>query len=372
MRFGCGACRSSIRPKRYCAAGICAILVGCLCLSGLAKADLISVGGGNSLVEVTAEDRWAGDQSGMGLKVRRVIAIPLTAAIEATNGRASNSAQLELDAQRLSVSHQGQLSGAGPSSAELFGDLWFSSRYDLHYEVSGSLQVSVPDADGSDNTTWVTMRAALRRADGATFYSGDSYIFVPPHTTVRQDYASLPEMVGATSGTLFAGPVYEFQFSNLVDLMFGPTAVVGPSSTGVVALALSVLGDLNNDRSVGFDDLLSLAQHYGRPANYAQGDINGDGKVTFTDLLTLSQRFGQSVPAGAATASPVPEPGAVAAVVLLGPIARPRRRASLPSRGLPPRRRNGATLSSAPTPPGSSEMARACPFNRAAALTSRS
>jgi len=53
-------------------------------------------------------------------------------------------------------------------------------------------------------------------------------------------------------------------------------------------------GDLNNDGSVNFTDLLALAQNYGRTsgATWAQGDLNGDGSVGFADLLLLAQNYG--------------------------------------------------------------------------------
>jgi hypothetical protein len=55
--------------------------------------------------------------------------------------------------------------------------------------------------------------------------------------------------------------------------------------------------DLNHDRSVGFDDLLLLAQNYGTQsgATFVTGDVNYDGRVDFDDLLALAQRYGQTL-----------------------------------------------------------------------------
>ena len=55
--------------------------------------------------------------------------------------------------------------------------------------------------------------------------------------------------------------------------------------------------DLNHDRTVGFDDLLILAQNYGTisGATFDTGDVNYDGEVSFDDLLTLAQRYGESM-----------------------------------------------------------------------------
>ena len=72
----------------------------------------------------------------------------------------------------------------------------------------------------------------------------------------------------------------------------------GPNGTG------SIPGDFNNDGSVGFDDLLILAQNYGKTgATLSQGDANGDGKVDFADLLILAQNYGKHKTAAAATTS---------------------------------------------------------------------
>lgn len=92
-------------------------------------------------------------------------------------------------------------------------------------------------------------------------------------------------------------------------------------------------GDANLDESVSFDDLLLLAQHYGRSADasWLEGDFDGNGAVDFEDLLALAQNYsGSSVTASASfdtdwrlARSLVPEP-ALAAAALAG--AAPRRR----------------------------------------------
>lgn len=58
-------------------------------------------------------------------------------------------------------------------------------------------------------------------------------------------------------------------------------------------------GDLHYDGSVGFDDLLTLARHYGQEdATYEEGDVNGDGTVDFADLVALARNYGQSLDGG--------------------------------------------------------------------------
>lgn len=57
-------------------------------------------------------------------------------------------------------------------------------------------------------------------------------------------------------------------------------------------------GDTNRDRAVNFDDLLTLAQNYGKSGQtFASGNVDrsADGVVNFDDLLILAQNYGQSL-----------------------------------------------------------------------------
>lgn len=81
--------------------------------------------------------------------------------------------------------------------------------------------------------------------------------------------------------------------------------IVGPQYFGVVdtannqgvtvpAGAFSLhAGDANVDGSVNFDDLLSLAQHYGKggEVTWLQGDFDRTNSVDFSDLLLLAQNY---------------------------------------------------------------------------------
>lgn len=66
-------------------------------------------------------------------------------------------------------------------------------------------------------------------------------------------------------------------------------------------------GDTNRDRTVGFADLVAVAQHYGQSSGgtLATGDLDGDGKVQFSDLVAVAQNYGTSL---AALPSAVPAP----------------------------------------------------------------
>jgi len=112
--------------------------------------------------------------------------------------------------------------------------------------------------------------------------------------------------------------------------------------------AFRFAADLNNDGSVGFDDLIILARNYGKTgATYEMGDINGDGTIDFSDLLLLAHSYGFGSTASqlaslspsfraeleaamaensGAFSSAVPEPSVLAAFAAVGLPLLPRRR----------------------------------------------
>lgn len=76
-------------------------------------------------------------------------------------------------------------------------------------------------------------------------------------------------------------------------------------------------GDVNQDRTVGFADLVAIAQNYGKTGgqNLAHGDTNGDGNVDFADLVKVAQNYGKALPA--------PSQGAPAAIPASVPVSAP-------------------------------------------------
>ena len=76
----------------------------------------------------------------------------------------------------------------------------------------------------------------------------------------------------------------------------------------------SLLGDLNFDGTVGFEDFLTLSGNFGATeAVYSQGDIDCDAGVAFGDFLVLSGNFGQT---SSAELQSVPEPASIVSVLL--------------------------------------------------------
>ena len=62
-----------------------------------------------------------------------------------------------------------------------------------------------------------------------------------------------------------------------------------------VTAKYALYGDANLDGKVDFNDLVILAQNYGKTGVFWQdGDFNYDGKVDFADLVKLAQNYGKS------------------------------------------------------------------------------
>ncbi len=70
-----------------------------------------------------------------------------------------------------------------------------------------------------------------------------------------------------------------------------------PSTTNsvprTILLTPLIAGDANIDQQVNFDDLLTLAQHYGTSGNqtWQSGDFDGNDVIDFDDLLALAQHY---------------------------------------------------------------------------------
>jgi hypothetical protein len=103
-----------------------------------------------------------------------------------------------------------------------------------------------------------------------------------------------------------------------------------PANTVLVTYALA--GDASLDKTVGFADLVAVAQHYGQStnANWDQGDFNFDGAVGFADLVVVAQNYGRTLspvlsPALAVAALPVQTkiPSTAAATPAKKPVTKP-------------------------------------------------
>jgi PEP-CTERM motif len=149
---------------------------------------------------------------------------------------------------------------------------------------------------------------------------------------------------GIVSSSAAGDPTTGLGYGEASDLLgpaggtFGSEVVDGDA----VLVRYTKIGDANLDGSVGFNDLVRLAQNYnsgGGAATWAQGDFTYDGFVDFNDLVKLAQNYNGAV-AGAVPGAPVsfdqdlaaafalaPEPGTMGLVggVVVWGLARRRR-----------------------------------------------
>jgi hypothetical protein len=79
-------------------------------------------------------------------------------------------------------------------------------------------------------------------------------------------------------------------------------------------------GDANHDRTVDFNDLVPLAQHYNGEAGalWIDGDFNADGLVDFNDLVLLAQNYNVTLEPPVAPPPPPDVEGAASGVLASG------------------------------------------------------
>jgi T5SS/PEP-CTERM-associated repeat protein len=117
-----------------------------------------------------------------------------------------------------------------------------------------------------------------------------------------------------------------------------------PIGDTTIIVKYTLRGDANLDGSVGFADLVKVAQNYNNNSGLASwdiGDFNYDGNVGFADLVALAQNYNGALPSGPIAGAPdgfgqdlraafasVPEPAGVGgfALVAVGLCHRRRRR----------------------------------------------
>ena len=97
--------------------------------------------------------------------------------------------------------------------------------------------------------------------------------------------------------TLF-NPAADFTGDGLVDgwdvaLLGMKLHAVGADGATIADYnSLALPGDFDGDGKVDFNDLVTLARHYGQSATWSTGDVNDDGHVGFDDLVALARDYG--------------------------------------------------------------------------------
>lgn len=96
----------------------------------------------------------------------------------------------------------------------------------------------------------------------------------------------------------FSTPLPDGNYTAFID-KDNVTDVLGRTLVSDYTMNFFVLsGDVNRDRTVNFDDLLVVAQNYGKnQKSWSTGDVNYDQKVDFSDLLILAQKYGSTMTA---------------------------------------------------------------------------
>lgn len=138
----------------------------------------------------------------------------------------------------------------------------------MNQDVAGSVQLEDASVVSLDNGFLFPLRRAYYEQSSRTV----GFDFLAP---------VLPD--GRYRATLKSGSVK--------DLSNNP--MVGDYTFDFYVLA----GDFNRDQVVNFDDLLRVAQNYGKvdTATYSMGDIDYDRSIDFDDLLMFAQKYGNSL-----------------------------------------------------------------------------
>ena len=188
----------------------------------------------------------------------------------------------------------------------------------------GSVQLIASTSTTDGNTMGVLQIAAGATLDLTNRPLAIDYTTTSPIATVRTDLAAGRLMSSLATANKAVG---YGEASDLSLTGFGGVALVGDA----VVMRLTLKGDADLNLTVGFSDLVRLAQHYNQTnQTWTSGDFNYDGTVGFADLVALAQNYNgvysldglDSVPGGgefaadwALAQSLVPEPTALFAVV---------------------------------------------------------
>jgi hypothetical protein len=209
-----------------------------------------------------------------------------------------------------------------------------NARYQSLAVTQGNVQLLA-----SASTTDGNRVESLQISNGATLDLTNrplaiDYATVSPIATVRSD--------------LLAGRLTSSLSTASRAVGYGEASVLGLASFGGVSLTgnavvmrLTLKGDADLNLSVGFSDLVLLAQHYNQVNQpWTGGDFDYDGAVGFSDLVSLAQNYngtfsldelgelagGSDFAADWALAqSLVPEPSSLVAIAAAGLVVRRRR-----------------------------------------------
>jgi hypothetical protein len=187
-----------------------------------------------------------------------------------------------------------------------------------------SLDISAGEVTLAPGAAIVLHTSALTLTGGTIDVTDNSiqihYTSPTPFATVRK--AIFANQIKTSSADAHHALGYADSADNIVPNL--------PANTVLITYALA--GDANLDKTVGFADLVTVAQNYGQStnANWDQGDFNFDGAVGFADLVIIAQNYGRTLapiisppPAAASLAIPATTPSTSAATPAKKPVIKP-------------------------------------------------
>ncbi len=174
-----------------------------------------------------------------------------------------------------------------------------------------------------------SVRASLDASDFTLTRVGPGAATIIPQAAVDVDYdratnTATLSFPGLSDGILPDGN-YQLSINAAGIKDLADNAMAADATLNFFTLA----GDANHDRTVGFADLVAVAQNYGKTSGvgFPQGDFNYDGMVDFSDLVTVAQRYGTSLAQPAPAAEVVVAafaPAAVSAAPVVPKVAKPK------------------------------------------------
>lgn len=185
------------------------------------------------------------------------------------------------------VASDGQINVDAGASATISGALTGAGA--LNIASGGKVQLSRGGGQSSVSSLTIAPAGALDLTNnGLSIHYGAN---PDPAASIRASLAS-GYNGGAWNGSGIVTSLADGSHGvGFVDSADGAASGI-PANTVLAKYAL--YGDTNLDGKVGFDDLITLARHYGQTsATWDAGDFNYDGTVSFDDLVLLARDYGQ-------------------------------------------------------------------------------
>ena len=187
----------------------------------------------------------------------------------------------------VSLSHSATLSlgstltGTGNLAVTGAGTLQLASSTVLpntNVSISNGATLALASAVGSQTIAGLTMDSL------STLNMGKQMMTVPDTGAAGSTYASLLALI--KSGYVHSG-------AGITSSNASGSSGIGILDSGTqTKFGYTLLGDATMDGSVGFADLVKLAQNYATSGtNWGSGDFNYDGSTGFADLVKLAQNY---------------------------------------------------------------------------------